>query len=48
MVRAALARLQRILEEERLRESADLYAEVFEEDATLQELTDAAVAGWPE
>lgn len=48
MVRAALARLQRMLEEERLRESADLYAEQFEEDMELQELTDTAVVGWPE
>jgi hypothetical protein len=45
MVRAALACLQRLLEEERLRESADLYADVFEEDAELQELTNAAVMG---
>jgi Arc/MetJ-type ribon-helix-helix transcriptional regulator len=48
MVRAALTRLQRLLEEESLRESADLYAELFEEDTELQELTESAMAGWPE
>jgi Arc/MetJ-type ribon-helix-helix transcriptional regulator len=48
MVRAALTRLQRLLEEESLRESADLYAELFEEDRELQELTESAMAGWPE
>ncbi|RIK31043.1 MAG: hypothetical protein DCC55_36835 [Chloroflexi bacterium] len=48
MVRAALTRLQRLLEEESLRESADLYAELFEEDTELQELTESATVGWPE
>jgi hypothetical protein len=48
MVRAALARLQHLLEQESLRESADLYAELMAEDEDLQELTDSAVTGWPE
>lgn len=29
-------------------ESALLYAEVYQEDAELQELTDIAIEGWPE
>jgi len=48
MVRVALLRMQEELELQSLRQSADLYAEVYEEDNELQELTDAATAGWPE
>lgn len=45
MVREALFRLKEELE---LKESADLYAEFYEKDAELQELTETAVQGWPE
>lgn len=45
---SALQRLPGDLELERLRESADLYAEVYCEDPDLWALTDAAIAGWPE
>jgi Arc/MetJ-type ribon-helix-helix transcriptional regulator len=48
MVRAALARLQHLLEQESLRQSAALYAEVLEEDEEVQELTASARVGWPE
>jgi hypothetical protein len=48
LVRAALERLQRELDLESLRQSADLYAEVYAEDEELQELTEAALTGWPE
>ena len=48
MVRAALLRMQEELELQSLRQSADLYAEIYEEDSELQELTDVATAGWPE
>ena len=48
MVRAALVRLKEELEAQNLRQSADLYAEVYEEEAELQELTETAIAGWPE
>lgn len=48
MVRAALALFQRMLEEEGLHESANRYADLFEEDAELQELTAYAVVTWPE
>jgi hypothetical protein len=48
MVRAALLRLQEELELQSLKQSANLYAEVYEEEVELQELTETAVAGWPE
>lgn len=48
MVRAALLQLQEELELESLRESADLYVEVYAEDADLAEMTESAVAEWPE
>ncbi len=48
MVRAALDRLQEKLELQNLRESADLYAEIYDDDAELQELTETATSGWPE
>ena len=47
MVRAALNRLQEELELQNLRESADLYAEIYDDDAELQELTETAISGWP-
>ncbi len=43
MVRVALLQLQEELELESLKQSADLYAEVYEEDAELFELTEAAI-----
>ena len=48
MVRAALLRLKEELELQNLKQSANLYAEVYEEDTELQELTEVAVTGWPE
>ena len=48
MVRAALNRLQEELELKNLRESADLYAEIYDKDEELQELTESAILEWPE
>ena len=48
MVRAALLRLKEELEIQSLKQSAMLYAEVYEEETELQEMTEFAVAGWPE
>ncbi len=48
LTRSALQRLRDDLELERLRKSADLYAEVYREDPDLQALTEAAIEGWPE
>jgi hypothetical protein len=48
MVQAALFQLKKDFEQENLKQSAQLYAEVYEEETELQELTEAATAGWPE
>ena len=48
MVRESLNLLREKLEAQRLRESADLYAETYLEDSELKALTDSAVQGWPE
>jgi Arc/MetJ-type ribon-helix-helix transcriptional regulator len=48
MVRAALQELQAELERQDLQQSANLYAELYETDTELQELTEVAVTGWPE
>ena len=42
-----LNELNREMELESLKQSADLYAEIYEEDPELKELTDAAVTVWP-
>jgi len=47
VVRTALDRLSSELAKQRLRESAALYAEVYEEDDETQEWTDAALSEWP-
>jgi Arc/MetJ-type ribon-helix-helix transcriptional regulator len=47
MVRAALLQLQEEIEVQSLKQSANLYAEIYEQDADLQELTEAALAEWP-
>ena len=44
---ADLNELKQVLELERLKQSADLYAEIYDEDHELKELTDAAVTRWP-
>jgi len=48
MIRAAIEQLKKELELERLRESADLYSELYAEDNDLKEITEAAINGWPE
>lgn len=48
VIRTALNHLQKELEREKLKVSADLYAEVYEEDKDLRELTESAVSEWPE
>ena len=47
MVRSALLRFQEELELESLSRSADLYAELCEEEEC-RELTESALQGWPE
>jgi hypothetical protein len=48
LVRESLDLLREKLEAQKLRESADLYAEVYREDSELRILTDSAAQGWPE
>ena len=48
MVQTALLKLKEEIERKELRESAELYAAIYEEDAELQELTESAIEGWPE
>jgi hypothetical protein len=36
------------MELQSLRDSADLYEEIYQGNAELRELTEAAVKGWPE
>ena len=47
MVRAALDHLRASIERKRLLESASLYAEVYAEDSELVELSEQALADWP-
>ena len=48
MLRAALEYFKKAMELKELKKSADLYAELYSEDEDLQELTEAALPGWPE
>ena len=48
MVRAAIDHFNRKLEQERIKRSAELYAEIYDGDDELRELTESAVTGWPE
>ena len=48
LVRAALDRMRIDWERQRLDTSAMLYAEAYGDDSDLRELTEAALAGWPE
>lgn len=48
MLRAAIDHLKRELELEHLKQSADLYSEIYSEDDELKALTETAISGWPE
>lgn len=48
MLRAAIDHLKRELELEHLKQSADLYSEIYSEDDDLKTLTETAISGWPE
>jgi hypothetical protein len=48
MVRAAVNHFRATLEKEDLKESASLYAELYDDDQELNALTDSALSGWPE
>ena len=48
MLRAAINHFKKEFELKRLKESADLYSEIYSEDEDLKELTESAAVGWPE
>lgn len=48
VVRFALQSLQQSLEQKHLDESAELYAQLYEEDPQIKDLAEAALAEWPE
>jgi hypothetical protein len=48
MIREALNLLKKERAKEKLRQSAELYAEIYSEDSELKELTAVAADGWPE
>jgi Arc/MetJ-type ribon-helix-helix transcriptional regulator len=48
LVRAALEELRKKLEYQSLKKSAELYAEIYQRDNELQELTNSAISDWPE
>ena len=48
MVRIALQRFREELELQSLKQSANLYAELYEQDEELHELTETAIQDWPE
>jgi len=48
MMREALNLLRKERDLQKLRQSADLYAETYDEDSELKELTATATHGWPE
>jgi len=47
MVRTAIDKLKRDLEFEQLKQSADLYSEIYSENDDLKELTESAINEWP-
>ncbi len=47
VVITALQKLQLALEADKLQESANLYAEIYEDDQELQELTESGLEEWP-
>lgn len=48
LVRKAIDNYRKELEIQKLRKSADLYAEIYNKDHELQELTNSAISEWPE
>ena len=48
IVRTALDRLQEGLIQRRLADSAEIYAEIYENDSETQECTEEVLSDWPE
>jgi Arc/MetJ-type ribon-helix-helix transcriptional regulator len=47
-VRFALQSLQQSLQQKHLEDSAELYAQLYEEDPEMRSLAETALTGWPE
>lgn len=47
LVRSAIDEFMKSLEKEKLQKSAKLYAQVYQEDSELRELTNSAIGNWP-
>ena len=48
LVRKAIDHFKKELEIQKLKKSADLYAEIYNKDSELQDLTKSALSEWPE
>lgn len=48
MLRIAIDHYRKTIEIEQLKQSANVYAEIYAEDEELKSLTDTALDGWPE
>ena len=48
MLRMAIDQLKKTFELEQLKQSADLYNEVYSKDEDLKALTESSITGWPE
>jgi hypothetical protein len=48
MLRVAIDLFKKNLELEQLKQSADLYSEIYSEDKDLKLLSETALDGWPE
>jgi len=48
LIRSALDRLIKELAHQALKNSAELYTQIYEEDQENRELTESALSGWPE
>ncbi|RJP66487.1 MAG: hypothetical protein C4539_11325 [Ignavibacteriales bacterium] len=47
LVRSAIEEFIKLEEKRKLIESAELYAEIYQADSELRDLTDSAIVGWP-
>ena len=47
LVRVAINEFRKKIERRKLEESANLYAELYETDDELKEITDSAINSWP-
>jgi Arc/MetJ-type ribon-helix-helix transcriptional regulator len=48
LVRKAIDYFRKEIENQKLKKSADLYCEIYDDDSELQDLTNSAISDWPE